>query len=341
MSAPRTPRRTAATLVVAAGAAVAVMGLAACSGDRADDASATTSTVASASGETSAVGDPVAASAPVSPDAVDPGDLFVVEGTDGTAEPDGDAWTVTMVVDADVLAFTDRPARGASRMSPSNLVEDWASYGFADDPPNAALTAEVGDGDDVDLAVELAEPRWDEAADRLTVTARPIGDDIGAELPTSLDSVRLFIDDAGQDVELWISVQAGGPVTVLDAGGTQLTACTQVYGGQNFLVPPGCNATVANPTPGVASSVSMRFGSTSVNWLTIEWDVTIQFEADGTVSGTVSMPQPPSPDYAFWPLLADYEQLTRTPGAVLPLQVRTVDGQPHIDLWFMSTAPSD
>jgi hypothetical protein len=99
--------------------------------------------------------------------------------------------------------------------------------------------------------------------------------------------------------------------------------------------------TVTNPTPGVASSVPMRFGSTSVNWLTIEWDVTILFAADGSVSGTVSMPEVPSPDYAFWPVLAEYEQLARTPGALLPLQVGSVDGQPQIELWFMSTAPSD
>ncbi len=36
--------------------------------------------------------------------------------------------------------FTDRPQRQAGTITPETLVDNWQAWGFADDPPNAALT---------------------------------------------------------------------------------------------------------------------------------------------------------------------------------------------------------
>lgn len=285
MAPARTPRRPASTgavrAVVAVVAAVAVLGPAACSSGRADDsASATTETTAPAS--IPAAGDPVAASRPGGD-----GTLFVVEGTSGTAAPTADGWSLSMVVDADVLAFTDRPARGATRISGAELVERWASYGFADDPPNAALTATTpGDGH-VDLAVEVSEPSWDADTEHLTVTARPIGDDAGTALPGAFDGARLFIDDAtGQisvitDQQLGPGVDMGLEVTSID--GTEPLA----LGSETPIESPAVGdqwLTFQNDGPGYASSCTMIVASSDGG----RWTLVVAWSADGTPSVTLT-----------------------------------------------------
>jgi len=80
--------------------------------------------------------------------------------------------------------FTDRPVRRAGVMTPRALVRGWEAWGFADDPPNAALT-----GDDLDVVVELSEPRVRDG--RLRFDVKPVR----GRLPSGgLGAVSAFVD---------------------------------------------------------------------------------------------------------------------------------------------------
>jgi hypothetical protein len=74
--------------------------------------------------------------------------LFVLRG----AAHGGDAKLTVRT--GSVEWFTDRPVRQAGEMTPRRLVQGWKGWGFANDPPNAAIT-----GKDLEVVVELSNPR--------------------------------------------------------------------------------------------------------------------------------------------------------------------------------------
>lgn len=154
------------------------------------------------------------------------GRLYVVEGTAATTAPLGDGRSrVTVdVADPRVLAFTDRPARGAGREDLASFVDGWPTA-FAGDPPNAALTGTATDGADSDTAVELTDPSWNPATRQLTVTARPIGADAAKVLPASYRRLDLFIDDA-----------AGVAMVSLNLPGTPTSVNVAPYDQQAFYL---------------------------------------------------------------------------------------------------------
>ena len=100
-------------------------------------------------------------------------------------------------VDAQMLAFTDRPERQAQTWDTSAFLDYWANE-FGDDPPNAVVSA-----DGVRVAVTLSDPRVGmsprddgavtPSAGAVTFTATPLP---GQEPPTSvINQPTLFIDD--------------------------------------------------------------------------------------------------------------------------------------------------
>ena len=59
------------------------------------------------------------------------------------------------------IFFSDRPDRVTGRMTNAEFVRDWTKGGkssFKNDPPNAAIDAEL-DGEDVIVLLELRRPR--------------------------------------------------------------------------------------------------------------------------------------------------------------------------------------
>ena len=99
-------------------------------------------------------------------------------------------------VDAQMLAFTDRPERQAQTWDTSEFLDYWQNE-FGDDPPNAVVSA-----DGVRVAVTLSDPRVGmsarddgavtPSAGAVTFTATPLP---GQEPPTSLiNQPTLFID---------------------------------------------------------------------------------------------------------------------------------------------------
>ena len=99
--------------------------------------------------------------------------LMVMNAETGEFQPAGDTYTLTLGgVDAEMLAFTDRPERQAQTRDTTKFLDYWANE-FGDDPPNAVVSA-----DGVRVAV--------------TFTATPLP---GQEPTTSLiTQPTLFID---------------------------------------------------------------------------------------------------------------------------------------------------
>ena len=123
--------------------------------------------------------------------------LMVMNAETGEFQPAGDTYTLTLAgVDAEMLAFTDRPERQAQTWDTSEFLDYWANE-FGDDPPNAVVSA-----NGVRVAVTLSDPRVGmsarddgavtPSAGAVTFTATPLPEQ---EPPTSLiNQPTLFID---------------------------------------------------------------------------------------------------------------------------------------------------
>ena len=125
--------------------------------------------------------------------------LMVMNAETGEFQPAGNTYTLTLDgVDAEMLAFTDRPEREAQTWDTSEFLDAWANE-FGNDPPNAVVSA-----DGVRVAVTLSDPRVGmsarddgavtPSAGAVTFTATPLP---GQEPPTIvITQPTLFIDDA-------------------------------------------------------------------------------------------------------------------------------------------------
>ena len=126
--------------------------------------------------------------------------LTVMNAETGEFQPAGATYTLTLEgVDAQMLAFTDRPERQTQTWDTTAFLDYWANE-FGDDPPNAVVSA-----DGVRVAVTLSDPRVGmstrddgavtPSAGAVTFTATPLP---GQEPPTSLiTQPTLFIDGMG------------------------------------------------------------------------------------------------------------------------------------------------
>lgn len=177
-------RTTPRALVVIA--AVALGSLAACSssdgGSEAASSSSTEGTDATTTTEASSS---------------EGGELLVVNATggslaEGTLELTG--------VDGDVTVFADRPARTSSEQPLSSVADEWASLGFEDDPPNAALVTR-SEGGQTTTVLELGTPEvsGDTVTFPVTQVASGEAEGVVAALPSEapageLTEPSLFID---------------------------------------------------------------------------------------------------------------------------------------------------
>ena len=139
--------------------------------------------------------------------------LMVMNAETGEFQPAGDSYTLTLAgVDAEMLAFTDRPEREAQTWDTSEFLDYWANE-FDGDPPNAVINA-----NGVQVAVTLSDPRVGmsarddgavtPSAGAVTFTATPLP---GQEPPTSvINQPTLFIDDIFVDAARAAQVLFGG-----------------------------------------------------------------------------------------------------------------------------------
>ena len=115
----------------------------------------------------------------VEPSGETPSFLFVAQGTSGTLEAiEGCPDTFLLTIDdpgPGVTVFSDRPSRLAFNIPVSEFVDNWAVYGFVEDPPNAAAVLAVAEPDTDVMIVELENPVWTEETAMLTFDATAIG----------------------------------------------------------------------------------------------------------------------------------------------------------------------
>ncbi len=127
--------------------------------------------------------------------------LFVLRGQATTRGA-----TLRIVTDS-AEWFTERPERRAGTMSSKQLVKRWESWGFATDPPNAAIT-----GTDLDAVVELADPAA--TGSRISFEATPVR----GELPSGpLGRVSMFVDATDSVGADCAALQASKSVAVATA----------------------------------------------------------------------------------------------------------------------------
>lgn len=145
------------------------------------------------------------------------GDLFVLTAAGGQLEPVRGRERVFRLVlrrpARDVTGFSDRPARTTGQQPLARFVRRWASLGFAEVPPNAALVlADAPSSRDV-LVVELSRPRLGTRGRTLSFRAELLRDSSGGRLrgfarradrriAARFGRVSLFIDPGGQEVGL-------------------------------------------------------------------------------------------------------------------------------------------
>lgn len=153
---------------------------------------------------------PAPTPAPTATPGEQPSNLFLLYSDRGTlvASADG-GWVFTMIDPWDqVVAFTDRPFRDASNVALTGWLAAWEANGFAEDPPNAAITMSIqGSTDEIDWAImTLLAPRLlDDGS--LQFDARflqlPDGGDAfyptveGSGVKAEFLATQVFIDSAG------------------------------------------------------------------------------------------------------------------------------------------------
>lgn len=97
-----------------------------------------------------------------------------------------------------VVWFTDRPRRASGLMPLSDFMNDWQSFGFVSDPPNAEVVLHSGSR----AVVELTHPRYDPTSATWMATIAFLDGSLSSAIPRDEDlgSAHLFIDDADWNI---------------------------------------------------------------------------------------------------------------------------------------------
>jgi hypothetical protein len=172
--------------------------------------------------------------------------LFVASAGSGSLVPRPNSSTQYSLTlegfDRNIVWFTDRPARIAGTESTSGVLQNWAGYGFAADPPNAALVLDSTRlGHDTAVGT-LSSLTFDPGTDRLQALftiykgerLKSVGGNLadkarrdkGAALPTAFGGSSLFIDDAASLAE--------AAAAYIDANAGHVAAYEQLINADHF-----------------------------------------------------------------------------------------------------------
>lgn len=107
-------------------------------------------------------------------------------------------------VNRKVIWFTDRPIRESGVADTRMFIANWpvGTDSFAGDPPNAVIVGALQDGTEVELPLELKEPKWSDKA--LILSVLPLSELLPQGL--RLYNAHLFIDnssDNGDQATAW------------------------------------------------------------------------------------------------------------------------------------------
>jgi hypothetical protein len=101
-------------------------------------------------------------------------ELYVLTAGGGTLRPlPGRRFAVTLTrVDRNVVWFSDRPVHKSGTFPSNGLASRWKGFGFASQPPNAALVYPDPKGDGSTVILELGRPRYNAHRNSISFTAR-------------------------------------------------------------------------------------------------------------------------------------------------------------------------
>lgn len=179
--------------------------------------------------------------------------LFVQSSNSGHWEPLGDGQfllTLTSLA-PNVVAFTDRPDRLASTLSNEAFSQQWASFGFNQSPPNAALVVHDAPVNKNTLIIELSDPQIAGETIQYTASVLPTPGgtfaQFGAdeELLTNFERASLFIDNATANIftPLKIVVNNAQPGQNISAALTANGASIAFSTGASFSASAGLQLT--------------------------------------------------------------------------------------------------
>ncbi len=266
-------------------------------------------------GEEAAVEEPLT-TGPTTPEAPVSGLLYVAGAKAGQIEGDWPTVTVTLTgVDTEVLWFQDRPGRSSGEMRVSEFVGQWNGLGFADDPPNAVIRHDGGDG--LGKVVEVSDPAWDQPNGSLTFTATAADHREGTEpLPWLMSDVSMFVDDGGADYH---------PVKI------SLTGMTSQDSAEVELVPLANETSVFSVGPassGTGLQVDHTSGPLPLHSLSVTRQVVAVQTMPGTSAGAVPVEvdlylqtSPGASRVVLKALLPDNAEATVTVGGGTPQKV--------------------
>ncbi|MBM3676787.1 MAG: hypothetical protein FJW96_02740 [Actinobacteria bacterium] len=89
--------------------------------------------------------------------ASDAGVLFVLDTPSSVIEASGDTYRLVVPAGENLMWFTEVPERRAGIVSFDHWLETWDSMGFTEDPPNAAIVVDQGDGPRIHI-IEMSDP---------------------------------------------------------------------------------------------------------------------------------------------------------------------------------------
>jgi hypothetical protein len=195
--------------------------------------------------------------------------LFALDAQQGSLVPvKGKRGTFTLTlrdVDSRALAFDDRPGRQVGTVRVQKMIDGLFVPGQA--PPNAAINAELRDGTQALMGVQLGSPRYSARADTLRFRVRQLdqrpgtapGGRVDTVLPRRFGSTALFIDDYGQrggsevtvfntaQVGLSVSVNDGSPFSIGGTGPNNGWTPRQPTGGTPTFSPASPSQNVLGP----------------------------------------------------------------------------------------------
>jgi len=148
-------------------------------------------------------------------------------------KPAGQAFRVLRLHDVPhTIWFEDRPARQAGHIPTAGFARSWADFGFAADPPNAALTLLRGDNREDTVILELSRPRYRAKTRTIRYGVHRLrgatGNLAGFEpdrdrrVPRHFEDASLFIDDATAPVVNGCVIQPYSHCADADLSGADL-----------------------------------------------------------------------------------------------------------------------
>jgi hypothetical protein len=222
-------------------------------------------------------------------------DLFTATAAGGRlTKVAGDTYKLRLVDPAaTVSAFTDRPVRQATTQTLKRFVADWDDYGFAADPPNAALVLDQAPAAHDTYMFELSNPQVGRRGN-LTFTAKRIGARPAGALepiarradrgtPRGFGRASLFVDDGSAVLPIAVNATIpAGQNVVLDFGGDtlQLQPSTSYH--------PSVQTDIASTTNFSPTDLVLTSGAGNVGEATAA--IALDHDGDGPIVGDAIVP---------------------------------------------------